>query len=280
MTQKTVQGAQVVGRIAELLRIVARAPEAGATLPGIVAASGLTRPTVYRLLASLAAEGLLDHDGAGNTWHLGPELYVMGAVAANRYAIEDIARPSLRRLAEETGESAFLSIRRGDETVCLVREEGSFPLRSFVLYEGLRLPLGVGSAGLAIMAFLPDGEVDRLLADTASREGKFGPGHTPENIRVNLDRTRNNGYTVNPGLILEGSWGMGAAIFDPNDRPVWALSLTGIEQRFRPDRQDFLGRLLLEEAHRITRELRDGPSRRTAERARSTAEQARGTTGR
>ena len=58
MAEKTVQGAQVVGRVAQLLRIVGRSPEGGAALPAIVEASGLTRPTVYRLLNSLAAEGL------------------------------------------------------------------------------------------------------------------------------------------------------------------------------------------------------------------------------
>jgi DNA-binding IclR family transcriptional regulator len=60
---------------------------------------------------------------------------------------------------------------------------------------------------------------------------------------------------VNPGLILEGSWGMGAAVFDRHDRPAWALSLTGIEPRFRPERQEYLGKLLLEEAHRMTARL-------------------------
>ncbi|NKX54750.1 IclR family transcriptional regulator [Arthrobacter mobilis] len=262
MAGEPVQGAQVVGRVAQLLRIVARAADGGAALPDIVRASGLTRPTVHRLLTSLAAEGLLDHSADTGTWHLGPELYVMGAVAANRFAIEDLARPSLRRLADETGESAFLSIRRGDETVCLVREEGSFPVRSFVLHEGVRFPLGVASAGLAIMAFLPEDEVERLLADTGPREGRFGPAHSAGNIRANLEATRRTGYTVNPGLILEGSWGMGAAIFDRNDRPAWALSLTGIEQRFRPERQEFLGRLLLEEAHKITQQLRRQPAGR------------------
>ncbi|GAA4367389.1 IclR family transcriptional regulator [Paeniglutamicibacter cryotolerans] len=265
-TQNKVQGAQVVGRVAELLRIVGRAPDRGAVLSEIVTASGLTRPTVYRLLNSLAIEGLLDHDKATNTWHLGPEMYVMGAVAANRYAIEDIARPSLRRLAEETGESAFLSIRRGAETVCLMRVEGSFPVRSFVLHEGVRFPLGVASAGLAILAFLPALEIERLLDGEESRARAFGSGHTSRAILENLHSIRETGYSVNPGLILEGSWGMGAAVFDPRGDPAWALSLTGIEQRFRPERQQQLGRLLLEEAHRITRELGAGPRRHALEK--------------
>jgi DNA-binding IclR family transcriptional regulator len=45
---------------------------------------------------------------------------------------------------------------------------------------------------------------------------------------------------------------MGAAVFDQRGRPAWALSLTGIEPRFKGERQEILGRLLMEEAHRIS----------------------------
>ncbi|AIY03052.1 Transcriptional regulator, IclR family [Arthrobacter sp. PAMC 25486] len=254
MKQVAVQGAQVVGRIAALLRIVSRKPE-GATLMEAVRESGLTRPTVHRLLTSLAAEGLLDHDGVTGNWVLGPEALLMGSVAAARFPMEDIARPSLRRLAEETGESAFFSVRRGAETVCLLREEGSFPVRSFVLHEGVRFPLGVASAGVAIMAFLPPEEQEQILARWDQHAGTFAPTHPVALIQENLARTHGVGYSVNPGLVLEGSWGMGSAVFDTRGKPDWALSLTGIEPRFRMERQEFLGRLLMEEAHVITGQL-------------------------
>ena len=123
---------------------------------------------MHRLLSSLAAEGLLDQDPGSGNWVLGPEILLLGSVASARFPLEDIARPSLRRLAEETGESAFFSIRRGNETVCLLREEGSFPVRSFVLHEGVRFPLGVASAGTAIMAFLPAHEQEELLRQLGS----------------------------------------------------------------------------------------------------------------
>jgi DNA-binding IclR family transcriptional regulator len=246
-----VQGAQVVSRVAALLRIVGRKP-AGSPLVELVRESGFTRPTVHRLLSSLAAEGLLDQDPNSGNWVLGPEILLMGWVASARFPLEDIARPSLRRLAEETGESAFFSIRRGSETVCLLREEGSFPVRSFVLHEGVRFPLGVASAGSAIMAFLPQDEQEELLAGWAAHAGHFAAGHTEALVRKNLALTRQAGYSVNPGLVLEGSWGMGAAVFDQRGRPAWALSLTGIEPRFREDRQPLLGRLLMDEAHRIS----------------------------
>ncbi|PNH83639.1 IclR family transcriptional regulator [Arthrobacter sp. AFG20] len=261
MNQAPVQGAQVVSRIAGLLRIVGRKPE-GSPLVELVRDSGLTRPTVHRLLTSLAAEGLLDHDPLSGNWVLGPEALLMGSVAAARFPLEDLARPSLRRLAEESGESAFFSIRRGAETVCLLREEGSFPVRSFVLHEGVRFPLGVASAGTAIMAFLPEAEQEQILADWAPHAGQYARGHPEDVVRKSLQETRRRGYSVNPGLVLEGSWGMGAAVFDQAGRPSWALSLTGIEPRFRDGRQEMLGRLLLEEAHRLTVRLGAGQRKR------------------
>ncbi|WP_373427083.1 IclR family transcriptional regulator [Pseudarthrobacter siccitolerans] len=247
-------GAQVVSRIAGLLRLVGRSAD-GLPLSALVNESGLTRPTVHRLLSSLASEGLLDHDPGSGNWVLGPEIFLMGSVASARFPLEDVARPSLRRLAEATGESAFFSIRRGAETVCLLREEGSFPVRSFVLHEGVRFPLGVASAGTAILAFLPEAEQEELLHDWAGHAGAFAAGHPEELVRANLAATRQKGYSVNPGLVLEGSWGMGAAVFDQSGRPAWALSLTGIEPRFKGERQEELGSLLMAEAHRITQQL-------------------------
>lgn len=220
----------------------------------VAAATGLSRPTAHRLLASLAAEGFLDHDPLSSRWVPGPELYLLGAVAAERFDITATARPVVRALAESTGESAFLSARRGDETVCLMREDGAFPIRSHVLHEGIRFPLGVASAGLAILAFLPDAAVERYLA--SADLSAFGAAHDPARVRERVVATRSAGYAVNPGLLVEGSWGMGAAVFDGSGQSAWALSLTGIEARFSDERRPELGRLLLEHAHRLTQALR------------------------
>jgi DNA-binding IclR family transcriptional regulator len=251
----SVPGAQLVDRIAFVLRIVSASMPQGLSTSQVARETGLARPTAHRILTSLTANGFVDHDVMTGNWHLGPELYLMGTVAAERYDITPIARESLHRLAASTGESAFLSARRGNETVCLLREDGAFPIRSFVLYEGIRFPLGVASAGLAILSMLGDAEIDRYLARVELTE-RFGPAHASAALRKRITATRQSGYAVNPGLIVTGSWGMGATIFDARGEPAWALSLTGVESRFGADRRPELGRLLLEEAHRITQRLR------------------------
>lgn len=244
-----------MGRVASLLRQVALARESGARFADLATATGLTKPTTHRLLSSLAAEGLLDHDPGNGRWYLGPELYVMGSASATRFPIEEIAHSSLLRLAAATGESAFLSMRRGEEVICLVREEGSFPIRSFVLLEGTRFPLGIGAAGLAILAHLNESEREHHLARLDLSAQRWGAGQSIEAIRRTIADAQVQGYVVNPGRIVEGSWGMAAAIFDRARRPMWALTLTGIEGRFKPERQKELGRLLLVEAHRVSQRI-------------------------
>lgn len=253
-TPNRVPGTQVVDRVSQVLRAVSAAMPTGAGTSDIARQASISRPTAHRLLTALTAQGFIDRDQRSGNWLLGPEIYLMGAIAAERYDVSEIAREHVAALAEATGESAFLSVRRGGETVCLLRAEGSFPIRSFVLYEGKRFPLGVASAGLAILAFLPEDEQERYLSE-ARLSDSYGPSHSPDQLSARIAETRRTGYAVNPGLIVEGSWGMGAAVFGPSGRPSWALSLTGIEPRFTENRRPELGRLLLEHAHRLTRRL-------------------------
>lgn len=244
----------VVARAAALLRATAAMEPHGGSTASIARSAGLARPTAHRILSALAEQGLLDRDQRSGRWSLGPEMYLLGSLAANRYDITDRAGNILRNLARDTGESAFLSARRGDETVCLATEEGTFPLRSHVLHIGIRFPLGVASAGLAILAHLPDREIDEYLARAHMAE-KWGPGHAEAPLRTRLAEVRQNGYATNPGLIVEGSWGLGAAVFNRRDEPAWALSLTGVETRFTPERRKQLGERLLTDAHTLSQSL-------------------------
>lgn len=249
---RTVPGAQAVARAAKLLRLVTASGEDGATVQSLAQSADLSRSTAHRLLSALRVEGLVDRDEETARWMPGPELFLMGSVAAARYDVTALASDIVRSLAVKTEESAFLSVRRADETVCLLREEGSFPIRSFVLSEGVRFPLGVASAGLAILAFLPDHDVDAYLERHPELSERWGRTHGLAPLRRRLTETKERGYAVNPGLIVNGSWGMGAAVFDRAGRPEWALSLTGVEFRFGPDRLADLGRTLLAHAHQLS----------------------------
>lgn len=247
-------GPEVVTRVGDLLRGLGAHEPAGVSTTALARSIEMTRPTAHRLLTSLAREGLVDRDVRSGEWHLGPELYLLGASAASRYDIGQHARAVVHSLCQETGESAFLSARRGFETVCLLGEDGSFPLRSHVLHEGIRFPLGVASAGLAILAHMPEHELEKYLTEQ-DLSPRWGEAHAGPALRARVEQTRSDGYATNPGLLVEGSWGMAAAVFDRAGSPAWALSLTGVESRFQTSRRPELGRLLLDQAHLLTKSL-------------------------
>lgn len=247
-------GVQVIARAAALLRVVSGAMPDGLTTTDAARATGITRPTAHRILDSLAAEGFCDQDLNTGRWLLGPELFLMGHIAGARYDVTLLAQRHVHELAQDTEESAFFSALRGNEAVCLVREDGAFPIRSFVLYEGRRFPLGVASAGLAMLAFMPHDQIEQYLS-TYDEAGAYSNAHTADAIRERIQDGRQHGYVTNPGLIVEGSWGIAAPVFDVNGYPAGALSLTGIEARFTLPRRTEMGKLLMRHAHELTRQL-------------------------
>lgn len=240
-----------VGRVGLVLRAVAASEPGGATTSELGRRTALPRPTSHRLLVALEREGLVERERTSGLWRLGPELYVLGTSAASRHDKSELAQPLVRKLAIETGESAFFSTRRGEETVCILREEGSFPLRSHVLREGIRFPLGVASAGIAILAFLPSAVQDEYLS-RIDLVPEYGPLHSRQALVERLRQTRVDGYATNPAMIVEGSWGMAAAIFSTQGEAVAALSLTGVEHRFSDTRRPALGNHLLRAAHTLS----------------------------
>ena len=78
---------------------------------------------------------------------------------------------------------------------------------------------------------------------------------------------RSQGFGFNRGLLFPGSWGIGMAVRDAQDRPDFCLSLAAIESRMQPDRLPRLIDLLRSEVERLEARLKDfaaGRETRTA----------------
>ena len=139
---------------------------------------------------------------------------MLGNVASERFGINRLAAPVVARLAHECGDSAFFSIRRDVFAVCVLREDGDYPLKTHVLLPGDRHPLGVGAGSLAILAALPDDEVDACLQANAALIARRYPHYSVPLIRALVDESRERGYSVNQGLVVPGSWGLGVPLRD------------------------------------------------------------------
>ncbi len=109
-------------------------------LADLTHATGLSRATAHRLATALEVHGLVDRDGEGR-FRLGARLSALSLPA--------VARPTLERLRDATGESVQLYVRRGDQRLCVSAMESPHGLRTIVPVGAL-LPLDRGSAGRAL----------------------------------------------------------------------------------------------------------------------------------
>ncbi len=96
----------LVVKVADLLRELAMQEPTGATTSELARDGGLSRSTAHRILATLHTRGLVDRHADSGHWVLGPEAFLLGTVCAPRYDLRSLAGPVVRRLADETGESA------------------------------------------------------------------------------------------------------------------------------------------------------------------------------
>ncbi|WP_332685579.1 IclR family transcriptional regulator [Bosea sp. (in: a-proteobacteria)] len=255
MPSPDLPGSQSVDRALRLLSLVGRETAFGLPLSEIVGESGLSKPTVRRLLLALMRAGLVEQAEETRRYHLGEEAFVLGLLSGSRYGLLDLAMASLRLLSDTTQDTSFFSVRRDRFAVCLHREEGTWPVRTHALQAGDQHPLGIGAGSLAMLAALADDEVEAMIAANRGILAERYPSYTPARIRADVAQARKQGFSLNPGRIVASSWGIGVAVRFPDRRVAGALSLAAIDARMRPQRQEELALALRREAKQVEQRL-------------------------
>lgn len=264
-------GVQSIERAASLLRAIAQSGRGGARLTELARAAALSKSTTHRLLRALKHSGLVEQAAEAAPFHLGIEAFALGAAAANRHRIVDLAQASMARLAERTGDTIYLSVRVGDDGLCADRREGAFPIKTLTLDIGDRLPLGIGAGNLAMLATMAADDAARVLAHTVPQVTRY-PGLDLVRIRAVLDAARRNGHSFIEALFIPGMSAAGVAIMGRDGMPIAALSVAAIIPRMRAVRRAQLVAWLKGEVQAIEAALNrtpGAPARRAIAAARA-----------
>jgi DNA-binding IclR family transcriptional regulator len=231
-----------VGRIMGIVEALAAEADRGLRLADVMRATGLNKTTAHRLLAGLAAHGLADQDSETGRYFVGVRLIALASAAKRRFQLAPLVEHTLAGLGRQTDDTVMLSARVGDEALCLECHEGGFPIKVLTLRTGDRRPLGIGAPGIALLAFLPDAEVDRVLSANAAERAEFPFDEIQ--IRQMIVEARKHGYAYNDVHVFKGMETITdmAAVSVPicatSGTPVAALSITAITQRLAPPRRD------------------------------------------
>lgn len=247
-------GAALLGKACDVLDAIAAAP-GGMTRAELAEKLSLPRTTLYRILATLVARGLLRQDPTRRAYAVGFRLFEIAQGAWSNPDLLSVAAPELRALRDATGETAYLAVLEGREVVSLGKFEGAHEIRSAARL-GQRKKLHCTSQGKAILAFLPNAEKQALLRKLVLSALTDHTITDHKRLDSELALTAARGFAIDDEEIALGVRCVGAPILDAAERVHGAISIAGPAWRMTRPRLDQLGPELAAAGRRIGAQLR------------------------
>jgi DNA-binding IclR family transcriptional regulator len=214
---------------------------------------GLSRSTVHGLLATMRQRGFVTQDGNGH-YALGIKLFELGTLAVSRLDLRTIAGPILQRLVDEFKETVHLVVGDGLDVVYIDKRESPQSMR-IVSQVGRRLPAYCTSVGKAMLAFLPEEELDELLTRVELQPWTHNTITDKGKLKAHLREVRRRGYALDNEEIFDGLRCVGAPIRDHSKQVVAALSIAGPSVRLGSDRINEIIPAVVEAATEISHQL-------------------------
>ena len=250
MTEKN--GVQSVERIFGIIEALAAHP-GGAGLQQLAADTGLAKSTAHRLLASLVGLGYAMQDADNGRYRLTLKMFELSSGIVNSMDIMSVAKLHLERLAQRTGEAVHLVIRDGKDIVYLYKTE-SGPMR-MASRVGLRSPLYCTGVGKAILAGLPEQEVDEVWRHSTPKKLTGRTITDLPTLKLQLAEVRACGYAIDDEENELGIRCVAVAIPGPGGRPEGAFSISGLAPYMSYERIRRVARLALETRDDIVRDM-------------------------
>jgi len=228
--------------------------DGGITLTDLAHRVSLPPSTTHRLLSTLEKMGYVYQAGSLGLWYVGLHAFTVGAgFLANRDFVGE-SHAYMRRLMEQSGETANLAILDGTEAVFIAQVQCHEMMRILVKIGG-RVPLHASGVGKALFAALPDEQIDAILKVKGLPRITAHTIVAPETMWAALKVIRHRGYSFDDEELAPGTRCVAATIFDEHAEPLGAISLAGPASRLPDERIRQLGPAVAHTAEELTRKV-------------------------
>jgi IclR family transcriptional regulator, KDG regulon repressor len=225
---------------------------------------GLGKSTVHRLLATLTAERILEHDPAAGTYRLGLVMYELGARVSTHRLLHDAATSVIEELRNVTRETVQIAVLDGREVVYVERLESPHTLRLFGRI-GHRMPAHCTSTGKVLLAFLAQERLEVMLSQWRLERRTPRTITSPPQLLAELARVRARGWADNLGESEAGVSSVAAPIRNARGEVIAAVSAAGPTMRVNGDSlRGFFRASVVNAAEAISARLGYRPDRRRA----------------
>src|SRR3954447_15683223 len=204
---------------------------------------GLSRPTLYRLLQTLAATGLVKAEGDPQRFRLAHGVMELAHVWLAGLNKVDVARPVLEGLREATGETAALFVLREQKRICVFELESHHAL-TIARGVGDTGDITLGASGKAILAYLDEKRRDAILGQVAkARRAELAKA---------LEVVRNRGFATSESEVIVGAVAFAAPTFNHNGEVAGCVGVFGPRARVKDSDVARCGALVMQAANAIS----------------------------
>lgn len=215
--------------------------------------TGIGLSSLQRFVATLVYEGFLIRDEKTKYYQLGLSLIHLGKLVEQESSIITVAQPILQELNKQLNESVAMTIIDGDKRRCIMNYESTHSLtaRNNV---GDTSPLYAGASAKAMLAFLPQDEIDDYLESVKIERITNNTVADKEALLQELATIRQRQYALSKSERIIGACSISAPIMS-SARPIASISIIIPEARFDDTQISELSTLILEAKGKIERQL-------------------------
>jgi DNA-binding IclR family transcriptional regulator len=244
---------QSLDRGLQLMEILSQADEPSG-LGELSDLLSVDRSTVHRLLATLMHRGYVQQDPDSKRYTLGLKVVELSRLAIDRVSLRAVAKPHLKQLVRQTGESVNLAVMASLHCICLDHEPSPSALAVTNDIGGVFAPHAT-AAGKVLLASLPEERQQQVLLSEPL------VGFTPRTItdvsalQRHLQIVRQQGYAVDDEERYLGVRCLAAPIYDHRGKVVAAVSVAGPATRVRLGSVPALAELVVSAAQGVSHEI-------------------------
>src|SRR5512144_3199798 len=244
---------QSLTRGLSILEALARA-EGGLTLTDVAQRAALPPSTTHRLLSTLDRMGYVYQTGELGRWYVGLQAFAVGSTFLASRDFVAQSHPHMRRLMEQSGETANLGILDGTDAVFIDQVQCREMMRTIVKL-GSRVPLHASGVGKAMFAALPDDEIEAILKVKGLPRITANTITSPETMWAAIRVIRQRGWSFDDEEHALGTRCVAAPIYNEHAEVLGAISLAGPSSRLPDERIKQLGPLVAHTAEELTHRL-------------------------
>lgn len=202
------------------------------TLSDVARATNLPKPTVRRVLRTLADIGYAETDG--RLFRLTPEVMSLAIAYLGSDLVSTVLQPACERVTSLTGESSFVGVLEGEDMMMIAHANRRFPL-GLVPSIGLRMPALSTAAGRVLLGLLPDDELDKRL-QKASLQGSTKFTLTDKAaVRAAILKGREDGYCITKEETALGFCAVAVPLHRSDGKAVGAFSIPARMESYAAD---------------------------------------------